>query len=253
MILFSIVTKNPGFKESYGKLIISAVQSMLIYCRKSWVSGKTIRTVSKLNRMVRGALGQPTEKTSNGGRNRHVEARGQHEYYYRLNYRTAVDATRPSVPPIAATQAPERRYTSEDWATPPGPRVIQHNTNALQSSSRSATTHAPIESDQARSLELDTVLPSPASTGPIGALSQPAQSQSAPQPGNLLLSGEDLVDFHYLWPSTCPNNAFTELPSWAMTDFEFEQAIGGSANLRSTTWTAPELPDLDDESAVYGR
>ncbi|KAK7413669.1 hypothetical protein QQX98_007451 [Neonectria punicea] len=252
MILFSIVIKNPGFKESYRRPIISAVQNMLIYCRKTWVSGKTIRTVSKLNRMVRCTLGQPTEKKSDEGHDHHDgEARGQHDSYSSLNYGTSLAATSPSS--LAATQAPEQRYTSHDWATPPGVLGIQQNDNALREPNHLARTHAPMASESTHSAEVDTVLPSPASTAPIGIPSQPARPQSASQPGNLLLPGEDLTEFPFLWPSTSPNNVFTELPSWAMTDFDFEQAIGGPGNLRSTAFAAPELPDLDDDTVFYGR
>lgn len=254
IILFSIVIKNPGFKDSYRKSITSAVQSMLIYCRKTWVSGKTIRTVSKLNRMVRGTLSQSSENKSDEGHNRHDgEAREQRDCYSSLNYGSSLAAASPSLPPLAETRAPEQRYTSQDWATPPSQLGNQQNNNAPRESNHLTTTHAPTESESAHSVEFDTVLPSPASTAPIGAPSQPPRSLSASQPGNLLLSGEDLADFPFLWPSASPNNVFTDLPSWAMTDFDFEQAIGGPGNSRSTIFMATELPGLDDASAFYGR
>lgn len=53
------------------------------------------------------------------------------------------------------------------------------------------------------------------------------------------------MEFSFLWPPISPNNEIIDLPSWALTDFEFEQAFSGAGNVRSVTFTAPELPDLD--------
>lgn len=234
MILVSIVTKNPKLKDRYRKSIISAVQSMLYYCRKTWVSGKTIRTVSKLNRMVRSTLDEPTEKNLEKMQNRHVEEQGQRKNYSELKEGTVLAATRSSLPPLATTEASEQQFIPQYWHTPPSPLAVQQNNGTSPASTYSATSNIPIVSAQAHP------------TQPARRPSQPSESQIQ-QPGSILPTGEDILQTPFLWSPAALNNTFTDLPSWAMTDFDFEQAFSGSGNLRSTSFTTQDLLDFEDE------
>jgi hypothetical protein len=236
MILVSIVTKNPKLKERYRKCIISAVQSLLHYCRKTWVSGKTIRTVSKLNRMVWSTLGESTEKNLEQIQNRHGEEQGRRRNYSGMKDGTALAATRSSVPPLATTDASERQFIPQYWHPPPSPLAVQQNNDTSPASTHSATTNAPIVSAQAHSAQ--------SARRP----SQPTESQILPQqPGNILSTREDIVHTPFLWSPAAHNNTFTDLPNWAMTDFDFEQSFSDSGNLRSTSFTTQDLLDLEDE------
>ncbi|KAF4548073.1 Fungal specific transcription factor domain-containing protein 63 [Elsinoe fawcettii] len=52
MILYSITIRNPALWSAYMDRILFAVNSLITYCQKTWVSGKMIRTVSSLNKIV---------------------------------------------------------------------------------------------------------------------------------------------------------------------------------------------------------
>ncbi|KAH6949645.1 fungal-specific transcription factor domain-containing protein, partial [Ilyonectria sp. MPI-CAGE-AT-0026] len=57
IVLVAVVVQNAGFKDKYRNVIVAAIQSIALYCRKTWVSGKTIRVISRLDRMVRNTFG----------------------------------------------------------------------------------------------------------------------------------------------------------------------------------------------------
>jgi hypothetical protein len=61
MIMFSIVNKNSEFKQIYQQAIVSAVRTLMVACRKTWVSGKLIRTISTLDKLTRSTLGPITD------------------------------------------------------------------------------------------------------------------------------------------------------------------------------------------------
>lgn len=220
MILSSIVIQNSAFKDSYRKSIASAIQSLSLYCRKTWVSGKTIRTVSKLSRMVRGTLGQQTDGT-------------------------ASTIIRPSLPSTLPTPASGPGHANQHWATGLSQFGIQQNNTV---SSRPAISDELTGSPRIHSTRPTTLaaILSPISTASLRTLPPSDQSQTAPQqPRHLPQVGTDSVDLSFLWRSTSSEGVLTDLPSWAMTDFDFEQSFNGTGNLRSTAFTAPEMPDLD--------
>ena len=249
MILFSIVIQNSAFKESYRKPIISAVKSLSLYCRKTWVSGKTIRTVSKLSRMVRGTLGQPTGESLDRSQNQGGgQVREQHHESAGPNGETASTMIRPSLPPLIPTQASEPQHPTQYWGSGPGQFAVQQNNGAPSASSRSAMPDEVTDSPRTHSTRPTTLaaILSPIRTDSLRVPLHSHQSQTAPQQQpNLPPSGEDSVDFSFLWRSMSSESVLTDLPSWAMTDFDFEQSFNGTGNLRSTTFTAPEMPDLD--------
>ncbi|KAF5024141.1 hypothetical protein F66182_3775 [Fusarium sp. NRRL 66182] len=56
IVMVGLVSREPGSKRRYGDLIFAATQCLNEYCQKSWVSGKMIRCVSKLSRVVERVL-----------------------------------------------------------------------------------------------------------------------------------------------------------------------------------------------------
>ncbi|XEV04705.1 hypothetical protein FSHL1_009992 [Fusarium sambucinum] len=52
IVMIGLVAREPGSKRRYRHLILAATQCLNEYCRKIWVSGKMIRCVSRLSRLV---------------------------------------------------------------------------------------------------------------------------------------------------------------------------------------------------------
>ncbi|KAJ5711863.1 hypothetical protein N7488_006019 [Penicillium malachiteum] len=52
IISLGLLIKEPAFKLKYGSVTFRAVQLLKSYCTRTWVSGKTIRNVSKLRLMI---------------------------------------------------------------------------------------------------------------------------------------------------------------------------------------------------------
>lgn len=52
MVMIGLLTREPGLRRRYGPLMLSATRSLNLFCYKIWVSGKMMRTVSKLNSLV---------------------------------------------------------------------------------------------------------------------------------------------------------------------------------------------------------
>lgn len=63
IIALGLVIKQPSFKEAYGERTLEAARSLREHCRKTWMSGKMIRTVWKLNRMADAIL-LPNDQSS---------------------------------------------------------------------------------------------------------------------------------------------------------------------------------------------
>lgn len=209
MILISIVTKNPGFKENYRGPVISAVHSLSRYCRKTWLSGKTIRMISKLNSMVRSTFDQSIGKSYE-----HVATR--HGHRLGLGNQTPRTAIHPSLS-LAATAGSEQ----------PG---------ASSAPVQSAPSHGPIALAQGYS------------TNHVEALPQRTDSPNEiNRMGDCFPTGDGFFQPALLWPSNSPNSGFPDLPSWVMNDFDFEQAFRSNDRLRSTNYTAPNLLALNDE------
>lgn len=52
IIALGLIIKQPSFKSTYGALTLKATRSLREHCRKTWMSGKMIQTVWKLNQMA---------------------------------------------------------------------------------------------------------------------------------------------------------------------------------------------------------
>ncbi|KAJ5725295.1 uncharacterized protein N7483_006652 [Penicillium malachiteum] len=52
IISLGLLIKEPAFRLKYGSITLRAVQLLESYCTRTWVSGKTIRNVSRLGSMI---------------------------------------------------------------------------------------------------------------------------------------------------------------------------------------------------------
>jgi hypothetical protein len=59
IIALGLIIKQPSFKSSYGALTLKATKSLWEHCRKTWMSGKMVQTVWKLNQMADAILSPP--------------------------------------------------------------------------------------------------------------------------------------------------------------------------------------------------
>ncbi|KAK7222178.1 hypothetical protein V2G26_010181 [Clonostachys chloroleuca] len=79
MIMLGLVSREPGFKRRYGELLLAAARSLNMYCHEVWVSGKMMRLVSKLTRLVQRTLSNKktdahaSERQDSGGGNMHQQ------------------------------------------------------------------------------------------------------------------------------------------------------------------------------------
>jgi hypothetical protein len=64
--MVGLVSREPGSKRRYGGLILAATQCLNEYCQRIWVSGKMMRCVSRLSRLV----GRVLALNSQGGQDR---------------------------------------------------------------------------------------------------------------------------------------------------------------------------------------
>ncbi|KPM37966.1 hypothetical protein AK830_g8612 [Neonectria ditissima] len=64
MVMLGLVSKEPGFNRRYGDLVLAATHSLNVYCRKSWVSGKMTRLVSRLTQLVQRTLANNARRGS---------------------------------------------------------------------------------------------------------------------------------------------------------------------------------------------
>ncbi|KAI6758731.1 hypothetical protein HG530_010971 [Fusarium avenaceum] len=56
IVMIGLVSREPGSKRRYRILILAATQCLNEYCQKIWVSGKMMRCVSRLSRLVNRVL-----------------------------------------------------------------------------------------------------------------------------------------------------------------------------------------------------
>jgi hypothetical protein len=67
LISLGLMIREPTFKEQYRVVVVRGVRLLEAYCQKTWVSGKLIRTVAKLNQIVFqlfGAVDHPASPVS---------------------------------------------------------------------------------------------------------------------------------------------------------------------------------------------
>ncbi|KAJ6020413.1 hypothetical protein N7540_005917 [Penicillium herquei] len=75
IIALGLIIRQPSFKSEYGELTLRAARSLWEHCRKTWVSGKMVRTVWKLNQMADATINSPGDglRDSMGSQNRNLE------------------------------------------------------------------------------------------------------------------------------------------------------------------------------------
>lgn len=70
IIALGLIIRQPSFRSSYGALTLRAAKSLQQHCRKTWMSGKMIQTVWRLNQMADAILSPvdpPPGRASRGG------------------------------------------------------------------------------------------------------------------------------------------------------------------------------------------
>ncbi|KAF4979783.1 hypothetical protein FZEAL_4087 [Fusarium zealandicum] len=83
MIMIGLISREPSSKRTYGALALAATQSLNIYCHKIWVSGKMIRCVSRLSRLVQRTLSaNPLDNRSSPNDVRRGSSAGTQMHHY---------------------------------------------------------------------------------------------------------------------------------------------------------------------------
>jgi hypothetical protein len=59
VIALGLMIREPSFRATYGDLTLHAAVSLENYCLKTWVSGKMIRTIRRLNQITSSVLSSP--------------------------------------------------------------------------------------------------------------------------------------------------------------------------------------------------
>ncbi|KEF51435.1 uncharacterized protein A1O9_12584 [Exophiala aquamarina CBS 119918] len=229
MVLFGIVVKSPELQAQHCNSILSATHTLVLCCRKSWVSGKTIRTISRLNFMVQRTLVDltdraPHQKQAGNAAGAPAEARTTSETQLVVN---ANLSTSQSALPVAT--APRIRGQSQES---PGSASLSAGTHPLErhtSAGSSVRMMDPVRPDRRPMLAdgADRLPPAwpVAPNAPVSHVAassprhdvQPAQV-SGPGPAE---NCDSTVSDALPWPMS--TSTVDDLPSWAMTDFEFEQ------------------------------
>lgn len=65
MLMIGLVARERGFKRKYGDLVLEATRCLNVYCRKIWVSGKMMRCVSRLSQLVQRTLADKRSDNQN--------------------------------------------------------------------------------------------------------------------------------------------------------------------------------------------
>ncbi|KAM5364980.1 hypothetical protein ACJZ2D_011240 [Fusarium nematophilum] len=224
IVLVAIVVQNAGFKDRYRTVIVAAVQSIALYCRKTWVSGKTIRVISRLDRMVRNTFG-PSAGVGLDDRAKHRSSKE------RLTREGCVEDKGGSIETEttskssarAVARALEEHHPPEPWPARPGP--------GRGCTNPSVTANPWSASDEAPSARLDPSLPLPENRN--STATSTASLQGTPRP---LISPPDTTlygpETPQVWPSETARNDFDDLLSLATADFDFEQAFSGPSYSR---------------------
>lgn len=243
MIMFGIVNKNSVLKPIYHQCIVSAVRTLMIFCRKTWVSGKMIRTISTLNQMIRSTLGSiPLPSKASGKSSRPATDPGT-----RLHW--TEDPQIPPRPPQNANVTASTTSLSPGRSLPFFPPQQEHPSAAPIGNQAYAHASTLYPNSDPEPYQWNGALMSPAHTGttPSGQHSrlslqsqsqeyQQQESQPQPKPSN---------DPPYFGSTNVQDGAFSDLPSWAMANFDFEQAISSNTSDTRATSGFWDLPDRD--------
>ena len=66
MILMDLVAKGPETDKRYARLLRSGVEDLKIYCRKTWVSGRMMRSISRLSSQLEELFPPSTQRAGVG-------------------------------------------------------------------------------------------------------------------------------------------------------------------------------------------
>ncbi|KAE8134449.1 fungal-specific transcription factor domain-containing protein [Aspergillus pseudotamarii] len=64
VVTLGLIIREPSFKAMYGNITLHAAISLENYCRKTWVSGKMIRTIRRLNQITSSVLSNSRNRAS---------------------------------------------------------------------------------------------------------------------------------------------------------------------------------------------
>ncbi|KAB8219308.1 fungal-specific transcription factor domain-containing protein [Aspergillus novoparasiticus] len=64
VVTLGLIIREPSFKATYGNITLHAAISLENYCRKTWVSGKMIRTIRRLNQITSSVLSDSRNRAS---------------------------------------------------------------------------------------------------------------------------------------------------------------------------------------------
>lgn len=216
MILYSLTLQNPTLRALHGRTLLSAMSSLLTYCQTIWVSGKMIRTVSRLNNMIQSTFGSAVAMNMESELHR---AQDQQHSTHHGNPDSNPETTHTKLPPGQTAQSNSQAAWVGEGTNVPG-----------------ADMEMAMLSPMGTMMDGSNAFTS-GSHGPAAVASSVPALQHAP--------GDALP----VWPPTSMNEEFMALPDWATTDFGFEQAFGGYENGQASTFTGADMCDLDDEWA----
>lgn len=203
MIMVSIVLKNPALKKICRKPIVLGVNALIADCPKTWVSGKIMRTISRLTKMVQsGLLNDTNDMTLHQTHSENSEQIATRRPLNMINQVTSSSMSLPS-PHSISTMA------VVGAATYPGTdQPLAHQSSPSQSSfQRLAAGNSPSTGTGSR------YVPTTRSLTPNAAASV---VHGGPEDDNELFSTNAL--------------AFIDLPEWVFSDFEFEGGTNLSYN-----------------------
>lgn len=256
MILLSIVVKDPKFKDNYRDSIITAARILSVYCRKTWVSGKMIRTVSELNRLARHlshhqVARQPDEMHSQGDRGQQGGSEGRDPAVLGDSVAVLPDqpsSVQPRHPGMRGPRSNARHpgvAEQDTYYTTTGISNSASETNmCLQKqrpefSSNFVTAAAGSTENMATMGRFQNRQSSKQATQQEQQMAVPLTSHGFGQQGSSAPA----------WSSLSSLGTFADLPSWAMSDFEFEQAFTGATSGGTIAFGSLELSELDQGMA----
>lgn len=231
VIVYDIVIKYPTSKDAYRESLLTALQMLKVCYRRTWISGKMIRIISKMNTIISETLGG-----TNGGNS----SVGLEEYLlsgHTISRRPAMGkvcggglesgVTLTSQDPSLTLAADRLSSTTSTEGMSRHPRTPGSKTIPVH---REATNFVdpnwnerPMPWSQQSQSQFISVQPEPKQTP---AALQPPMEQEA------------------LYPPSMPMNVDSDLPMWALTDFGFEEATDSDFFLYN-----PMLTDLAPGSA----
>lgn len=233
MISLGLIIKEPSFRERYGVLVVRVARALNIYCRKTWVSGKMIRTISTLGQMVSSTLGSSTRGGSAGGSASTLAFLGSPDQTVnrahdppKARYLDTTDESSSSSTTRGSSNV------SLPPATAPAP-----NQASVSAATFNASLGGSSQTQPQRLVDLRTGRSNPQNTTALSPSGIPSTTQAISNTQNTseALSSFDLLSEDAYYPPTHVNNepsplsSGPSLPDLVMTDFDFEQMIGGSA------------------------